>query len=599
MNKISLFKLSRYFFALFLLVTVLPLLGAFIWTRYEASRIETVRQKHFLNFVSNDMLRIFKQYLVSESRALDDATRYFSLDAMDETNRANLLKAKRAIPLESKTARDFFKRYPNSFVLKKKLASTQGDYILENKKLTAYFIVPSAEKTFLVIKEVPIQNLVPRGLFFIEIFANRSMMPGSRIQVLYPPLPPFPPDVAKHLGFNEISRGKEPIFFKHFSKKTDFPHPITSVQKKNIGQFVPEPLDSMLRTNQSQAIHLKNSQGQAILTLRINMLPFPPSPLEIQSGWVGVMIFLSGIVTCLLAGNYLEKNFILPLTRLSVSIQGVSEGNYSTMLDTSKIKQSDIRQTLENFNRMMADLREKEDLRNNFVSNLTHDLKTPLIAQARSLELLSGEFEILGLKDQENLAKSLFKNNEHLLGMINQLLETYQTDSGNLKLELQDINIPVVVNECFEQLNLLAKARSIKLRSFFEEGIPAISADSHYIKRVLINLIGNAIDNSSKNTTIDVTGKLLRRNPGSDKEKVFEIKVTDDGPGITEAEQKHLFDRYYSCQGDTRKLGAGLGLYICKTLVSAHHGEIFVESELGKGSAFIIHLPVIQKGGAA
>jgi two-component system sensor histidine kinase/response regulator len=233
---------------------------------------------------------------------------------------------------------------------------------------------------------------------------------------------------------------------------------------------------------------------------------------------------------------------------------------------------------------MLDQLDEKERLRNNFISNLTHDFRTPLIAQTRSLELLIKDFDELGMSQQAKLGRSLVNNNQHLLGMVNQLLETYQFEGGNLRLELEPLALEPLVDACFVQLLPLAETRQITLEKDFPAEFPTIIGDANCLNRVFINLIANGIENIPKGSRIRVTGQR--------RDAHVEIHVRDNGQGVSADEQANLFDRYYAGMGDTRKLGSGLGLYICKMFVEAHQGQIQIDSVPGEYTDFKVRLPL-------
>jgi signal transduction histidine kinase len=184
----------------------------------------------------------------------------------------------------------------------------------------------------------------------------------------------------------------------------------------------------------------------------------------------------------------------------------------------------------------------------------------------------------------------LLSNNEHLLGMVNQLLETYQFESGQLRLIFQSVHLPDLVAESFSKLLSLATLRCITLDSEFPADFPMITGDAGCLSRVFINLIGNAIENIPKGCHIKVSGRFNAKMPDT-----IEIHVRDNGQGLSQQIVHTLFDRYAAGTGDTRKLGSGLGLYICKMFIEAHGGHIEADSIPGSHTDFIIRLPIHSK----
>lgn len=163
------------------------------------------------------------------------------------------------------------------------------------------------------------------------------------------------------------------------------------------------------------------------------------------------------------------------------------------------------------------------------------------------------------------------------------ILESYQFDSARLNLAFSDVNIFEILNNSFEKLRPLALEKNIQLINNISEHIPLIKADATSIQRIFVNLISNAIESITQNGKIEVGLKSF--------DNSVEIYVEDNGPGIAKEDLLHIFDRYYSGKSYDRKLGAGLGLFVCKKLTELHNGEITVVSEIGKFTRFIIKLP--------
>lgn len=228
-------------------------------------------------------------------------------------------------------------------------------------------------------------------------------------------------------------------------------------------------------------------------------------------------------------------------------------------------------------------LQENERLRSNFVSALTHDLRTPLIAQKRLIELLKDMGES-GRDKQDFLMHGLEKNNENLLDMVNKLLETYQYVEGRIVLVLEQFNLVMLVEECFQEMKEIAEDKQIRLSNAIGVDLFPVTADRGLLKRVLINLIGNAIENIPEYCEITLSAHRHADSWG--------LCVADNGMGISSELLPNLFERYFPrSTGQHRKIGSGLGLFICKMIVELHEGEIKVESNVGQGATFCITIP--------
>ena len=211
-------------------------------------------------------------------------------------------------------------------------------------------------------------------------------------------------------------------------------------------------------------------------------------------------------------------------------------------------------------------------------------MKTPLIAQERALSLITGEFKENGMLEQYQLAKGLEKNNKDLLKMITLILESCRIDSEKVQLVISDINIHELINEVFEKLYSIAIEENISLINNIPKDYPNTNTDILLLQRVFLNLISNSIENTSENGKVEVNGSF--------NDKFITITVEDNGVGISEIDQQHLFDRYYTGKTDERKLGSGLGLYVCKKLLSLINAEISVTSEQNVYTRFTIKLPI-------
>lgn len=230
-------------------------------------------------------------------------------------------------------------------------------------------------------------------------------------------------------------------------------------------------------------------------------------------------------------------------------------------------------------------LQESERLRETFVSALTHDLRTPLVAERRALDLLNSQRENIPEKLQ-GLTDRLIKNNDDLLGMVNKLLEVYHYEAGKVRLLPEALSLSSLVDECFDQLGPLAETKDIVLRNHILRTMGTIQVDPYQLKRVIINLVGNALQN------LQIGGMVTLE--VQDLESKVELQIQDNGPGIAPERLPHLFDQYFVTEQTQKKIGTGLGLSICKMITKLHGGSIRVESTLAQGTTFYIMLPKRQ-----
>lgn len=218
--------------------------------------------------------------------------------------------------------------------------------------------------------------------------------------------------------------------------------------------------------------------------------------------------------------------------------------------------------------------------RSDFVSRLTHDLRTPLIAADRMLSLcLQGALGELSPPMSEAL-ETMSRSNRNLLEMVNTLLEVYRYEEGRKTLNFAPVDVGEMLIGVVQELAPLAKEKSLELQSNLGDKCLEVEGDRMELRRLFTNLIGNAI----KFTDRGSVGVDVRQ-----KEERASIRVWDTGPGISSEDREHLFERFR--QGKHSRLGSGLGLHLSRRIVEMHGGKIAVESALGEGSSFTVELP--------
>ncbi len=233
--------------------------------------------------------------------------------------------------------------------------------------------------------------------------------------------------------------------------------------------------------------------------------------------------------------------------------------------------------------------RERED----FVSRLTHDLRTPLVAADRMLTLFQqGALGELSAEMQEAIA-TMARSNQNLLDMVGTLLEVYRYEAGRKNLSFIPVDLVVLIQEVMEELRPLAKDRNIEMQFDCEQDTMEIMGDRLELRRTIMNLLGNAIKFTDRG---GIFVRLKARNseaePLPDGKVVLEVE--DTGLGIASEERLTIFERFR--QGSNRRSGSGLGLYLSRRILEAHSGTIEVKSELGQGSTFTVCLPRRQDG---
>ena len=231
--------------------------------------------------------------------------------------------------------------------------------------------------------------------------------------------------------------------------------------------------------------------------------------------------------------------------------------------------------------------KELDRLKSNFVSSVTHELRTPLVAMEKSISLLLTE-KIPESQQREFLSIAQ-RNLKRLTSLINDLLDLSKLEAGKMEIKRQLCSIESVIDEAISGLKTWAETKSIQINKVIEENLPDVNIDPNRIIQVLTNLIGNAIKFTPPSGKITVEAKFIR----TDNE--LEVAVQDTGIGIAKEDLPHIFDKFF--QAGERVLtdisGTGIGLSIAKEIIQLHKGRIWAESEKGKGARFIFRLPLI------
>lgn len=236
--------------------------------------------------------------------------------------------------------------------------------------------------------------------------------------------------------------------------------------------------------------------------------------------------------------------------------------------------------------RSLLRLKQSIDQRENFVSCLTHDLRTPLLAANRMLSLLQqGMFGTVA-EQMDNALANIIKSNDNLLAMLNTLLEVHCYEEGQKLLSFIAFNLPELFEEIIAELNPLAQEKELNLTLEIDNKIQEMVGDRLELRRVFTNVIGNAIKYTDR-------GSVMVNITQSSADDQIIIEVKDTGIGIHPKQQTSIFERFR--QGNNKRSGKGLGLYLCFQIIKAHRGIITVQSELNQGSLFRICLPVNQE----
>jgi signal transduction histidine kinase len=237
----------------------------------------------------------------------------------------------------------------------------------------------------------------------------------------------------------------------------------------------------------------------------------------------------------------------------------------------------------------LAEMREADRLKTQFLANMSHELRTPLNSIIGfSRVILKGIDGPITSQQEEDL-KAIYNAGQHLLGLINDVLDLSKIEAGKVELAFSEVDLNDVLRGVMSTAEGLVQGKEIALVTDIPDDLPMITADSIRVRQILLNLVSNAV----KFTERGQIGVSARKIDSGARPEIL-VAVFDTGPGIALEDQRKLFEPFSQVDASpTRKTGGtGLGLSICRHLVELHGGRIWVESTPGQGSTFAFTLPI-------
>ncbi len=232
--------------------------------------------------------------------------------------------------------------------------------------------------------------------------------------------------------------------------------------------------------------------------------------------------------------------------------------------------------------------KELDELKSRFIANVSHELRTPLVTVEKSLALISEQKKEKLSSEELELLAIAERNIKRLSMLINDILDFSKLEMKTVELKKEAVSIEKVIEEVITTFNVWAQTKSINLEKKVPQNLPLVMIDPLRITQVFNNLVGNALKFTPAQGRI-----IIEVNLNPEKERM-EISIEDTGIGIPKQEIPKLFHKFYRIEGEATKNipGTGLGLCITKEIVELHGGQIWVESEEGKGSRFSFSIPL-------
>lgn len=221
--------------------------------------------------------------------------------------------------------------------------------------------------------------------------------------------------------------------------------------------------------------------------------------------------------------------------------------------------------------------------REDYATTLTHDLKTPIRAANRAIRLLlDGDFGKIS-ETQRDILETLFDSNESMYRLVCNILDAYRYDSGHKQLNLATSDVVQMVRDLLKVMKPLEQEQGITTTSNLPDYAVLVRCDIEEIRRVIQNLVDNALKFTPRGGLIDVSLDAT--------EHQIMIKVRDNGKGIPDSEKPQLFQRFWQASSSGRNYAStGLGLYLSRKIVETHNGKLWCDSKVGAGSTFFLLL---------
>lgn len=278
----------------------------------------------------------------------------------------------------------------------------------------------------------------------------------------------------------------------------------------------------------------------------------------------------------------LVRHLARPLNAVAQAAERIAEGDLDQQVEVTS--QDEIGQLAQSFNTMSARLKQSEELRRQMTVDIAHELRTPV-------SVIKGDMEALvdGIYPAtQQTFESLLEETHRLSRLIDELRELTLLEAGELPLERRKTDLAELIPKLVRAFEPQAEANKIALQCRTQGALPTIVADGDRIAQVVRNLLSNAMRYTPEGGTVTVTLKRCGN--------AVVCTVEDTGPGLSEEDAKHVFQRFWRADHSRARYsgGSGLGLSISKRLVEAHGGTLWVDSVPKKGSTFGFRLPFIQ-----
>ena len=295
-----------------------------------------------------------------------------------------------------------------------------------------------------------------------------------------------------------------------------------------------------------------------------------------------IVAAIISVTVSLIITTHLNRRLLAPIAKLSKSMELIADGKFDVHIET-KSKIGEIRRIYNNFNIMARELRSTEVLQSDFISNVSHEIKTP-IAAIEGYAMLLQDSNLSDEEANEYLNKILF-NTHRLSELVGNILLLSKLDNQ----AIQNQRVSYRLDEQVRKALLMLEQKWTEKETEFDVDMEKIVYFGHesLLLHVWTNLIDNAVKFGPKGGLVKIRLKRF--------DNTIRFEIEDDGAGISEEDAKHIFDRFYQSDSSHKDEGNGLGLALVKRIIDICNGNIELKSGKGLGSIFTVYLPIYDE----
>jgi signal transduction histidine kinase len=305
-----------------------------------------------------------------------------------------------------------------------------------------------------------------------------------------------------------------------------------------------------------------------------------------------VAVSLASVVLALMLGLVLSWSLIDPIQRTETRLSQIAAGDFSGRLDVPNrdelgLLAVNVNQMNDELRRLYSELETASRHKSEFLANMSHELRTPLNAIIGFSQVLRQQLFGPVNEKQEEYLDDILSSGNHLLSLINDVLDLSKVEAGQVELELADFSLQEALERGVVMVRERASMNGVELALELAPNVDVVRGDERRLRQVVFNLLSNAVKFTPAGGSITVATARV--------DGEVNVSVTDTGPGIPPEDRERIFEEFHQTDvGSSQREGTGLGLALSKRLVELHRGRIWVESEAGRGSRFVFTLPLVE-----